>query len=112
MPSSMKLTDAIVADAKPRQKIYKLFDGHCLYLLIHPNGGRYWRLDYRFAGKRRTKSLGVYPVVSLAEARLKRDDFKLQLKTNQINPSNLIKLGSFTDAELIAELKRRKLINF
>ena len=112
MPSSMKLTDAIVADAKPRQKIYKLFDGHCLYLLIHPNGGRYWRIDYRFAGKRRTKSLGVYPVVSLKEARLRRDDFKAQLKTNQINPGNLIKLGSFADAELITALRNRKLINF
>ncbi|MES9964532.1 MAG: integrase arm-type DNA-binding domain-containing protein [Candidatus Sedimenticola sp. 20ELBAFRAG] len=66
------LSDSEVRAAKPREKQYKLFDGGGLYLLVHSNGGRYWRLDYRFNGKRRTLSLGVYPDMSLKVARRER----------------------------------------
>lgn len=64
-----KLTTIQVKNAKPAEKPYKLTDGQGLYLLIHPNGGRYWRYDYRFAGKRKTLSLSTYPEASLKEAR-------------------------------------------
>ena len=64
-----KLTAVQVEKAKPREKAYKLSDGGGFYLFCHPNGGRYWRYDYRFAGKRLTLALGTYPDVKLADAR-------------------------------------------
>ncbi|MEQ9875728.1 tyrosine-type recombinase/integrase [Pectobacterium brasiliense] len=60
--------------AKPQDKEYKLTDGAGLYLLIKPNGAKYWRLKYRVAGKEKKLSIGVYPDISLAEARLKREE--------------------------------------
>ena len=65
----MSLTDTHVRNAKPQAQPYKLSDGGGMYLLVTANGARYWRLDYRFAGKRRTLALGVYPIVTLANAR-------------------------------------------
>ncbi len=64
-----KLSTAAVKNAKPKEKPYKLFDGGGLYLLIRPNGSRYWQLKYRISAKEKTLSFGVYPLVSLAEAR-------------------------------------------
>ena len=52
------------------KKQLKLFDGGGLYLLVTAKGGKYWRLDYRFNGKRKTLALGVYPDVSLSDARV------------------------------------------
>ena len=69
----MALTDTAVRNAKPTDKPYKKADERGLYLLVKP-AGRYWRFDYRFAGKRKTLALGVYPDVSLADARQRRDD--------------------------------------
>jgi hypothetical protein len=70
----MRLTDIRVRNAKPQAKAYKLSDGGGMYLLVKPDGGHYWRLDYRFAGKRRTLALGVYPTVTLSNARIQRDE--------------------------------------
>jgi hypothetical protein len=70
----MLLTDTRVRNAKPQAKPYKLSDGGGMYLLVKPDGGRYWRLDYRFAGKRRTLALGLYPTVTLSNARTQRDE--------------------------------------
>jgi len=64
-----KLTAIQVDKAKSGQKPRKLTDGRGLYMLLHPNGGKYWRYDYAIAGKRKTLSLGTYPDVSLADAR-------------------------------------------
>ncbi|CDH32512.1 tyrosine-type recombinase/integrase [Xenorhabdus bovienii] len=75
----MKLTARQVDTAKPKDKPYKLADGGGLYLLVNPNGSRYWRLKYRIAGKEKLLALGVYPAVSLAEARTKRNDAKKAL---------------------------------
>ncbi|MGC0174689.1 tyrosine-type recombinase/integrase, partial [Klebsiella pneumoniae] len=69
----MALTDAKIRAAKPDEKPYKLADSGNMFLLVHPNGSRYWRLRYRFLGKEKTLALGVYPEVSLSEAREKRD---------------------------------------
>jgi integrase len=63
------LTDIQAKKAKPKDKIYRLFDGGGLYLEINPNGGKYWRLKYRFLGRERRMALGVYPVVGLTDAR-------------------------------------------
>ena len=67
----MPLTDVSVRTAKGRATAYKLADGGGLYVLVRSSDARYWRMDYRWGGKRRTLALGVYPMVSLAEARKK-----------------------------------------
>ncbi len=69
-----KLTDAAVRSAAPGDKPRKLFDNGGLYLLVQPNGARYWRLKYRFAGKEKLLAIGVYPAVSLKDARQLRDE--------------------------------------
>jgi integrase len=71
------LTDTAVRNAKPKEKPYKLTDGKGLYLLVN-QAGKYWRLDYRFSGKRKTLALGVYPDVGLKEARERRDEARKQ----------------------------------
>lgn len=71
----MPLTDTAIRNAKPQGKQYKLTDEKGMYLLVN-KAGKYFRLDYRFAGKRKTLALGVYPDVKLVEAREKRDAAK------------------------------------
>ena len=70
----MALTDIAAKQGKPRDKAYKLADSAGLYLLIQPNGAKYWRLKYRINGKEKVLALGVYPEVGLATARARRDD--------------------------------------
>ena len=65
----MSLKDIHVKNAKAKAKPYRLFDGGGLYLEVTPSGGKCWRYKYRYAGKERRLSLGLYPDVSLAEAR-------------------------------------------
>ncbi|MCM7571414.1 MULTISPECIES: tyrosine-type recombinase/integrase [Enterobacteriaceae] len=72
----MKLTARQVDTAKPKEKPYKLSDGGGLYLEVATSGSRYWRLKYRYAGKEKRLAFGVYPEVSLAEARDKREAAK------------------------------------
>lgn len=69
----MPLTAVAVIHAKGRAKPYKLTDERGLYLLVTPKGQRYWRFNYRFGGKAKTLAFGVFPDVSLADAREKRD---------------------------------------
>ena len=68
----MTLKDIAVRNAQPREKMYRLFDADGLYLEILPSGGKYWRMKYRFAGKEKRLALGVYPHVTLSEARERR----------------------------------------
>jgi integrase len=63
------LSDARVKQAKAKASAYKLGDGRGLYLLVTPSGARSWRYDYRFNGRRRTLTYGLYPALSLATAR-------------------------------------------
>ncbi|EKT59870.1 Arm DNA-binding domain-containing protein [Providencia sneebia] len=70
----MALSARQIQTAKPKDKEYKLSDERGLYLLVKPNGARYWRMKYRFAGKEKKLSIGVYPDISLADARVKRDE--------------------------------------
>lgn len=77
----MPLSDvAIRKKAKPRDKSFKLADGAGLYLEVMPNGSRYWRMRYRIAGKDTRLAFGVYPEVSLAEARQRRDDARRAMR--------------------------------
>ncbi|WP_369064245.1 tyrosine-type recombinase/integrase [Enterobacter sp. MALB-1] len=84
----MKLTARQISTAKPQDKPYKLADGGGLYLLVNPNGSRYWRMKYRYAGKEKLLSIGVYPDVSLAEARDKRNEAKRLLAAGE-DPSEV-----------------------
>ena len=78
----MKLTDTFLRNLKPGGSAQKHADGGGLYLYVSPSGGKLWRLDYRYAGKRKTLSLGAYPTVSLKDARQKRETVKEQLADN------------------------------
>lgn len=76
------LSDKGLRDLLPKSKQYKRFLGHGLYILVRVNGSKYWRMDYRFNGKRKTLALGIYPDVSLADARDKRDHARKLLASN------------------------------
>lgn len=82
----MKLTDTAVRKAKTDIKPYKMADGGGLFVLVHPNGSKYWRMAYRFAGKQKLLALGVYPDVSLQQARERRADAR-KLLAQDIDPS-------------------------
>ncbi|MBZ0071420.1 MAG: integrase arm-type DNA-binding domain-containing protein [Gammaproteobacteria bacterium] len=82
----MPLTDTAIRNAKPGPKPVRLFDGGGLYLEISPAGGKLWRLKYRIDGKEKRLALGVYPDVSLAEARDRRSDARKLLAAG-IDPS-------------------------
>lgn len=103
----MPLTNIKARNAKPgikpdgtsTDKRYKLTDEKGLYLEVAPSGGKWWRFKYRFAGKEKRLSLGVYPEVSLKEAREKRDDYRKQV-ANGIDPSDVRKAEKITQAGL------------
>lgn len=81
----MPLTDLAVKGAKAQDKPYKIADERGMYLLI-TKAGKYWRLDYRIDGKRKTLALGVYPDITLSNARANRDDARRQI-ANGIDPN-------------------------
>ncbi len=98
----MKLTDTVVKKAKPYEKpagkdkngkpvykivdgSYKMADGGGMFLLVQPNGGKWWRLKYRFGGKEKLLSFGTYPDVTLADARARRDAAR-KLLANGVDP--------------------------
>ncbi|HVN89193.1 MAG TPA: integrase arm-type DNA-binding domain-containing protein [Candidatus Binataceae bacterium] len=82
----MALTDTAIKQAKPAEKARKLFDGGGLYLLVSPDGGKWWRLKYRIGGREKLLSLGVYPDVGLKQARQRRDDARKKI-ADGIDPS-------------------------
>ena len=82
----MPLTDVSIRNAKAGYKTVKLFDERGLYLEIAPSGGKWWRLKYRFDGKEKRLSLGVYPDVSLKDARERRDSAR-KLVADGVDPS-------------------------
>jgi integrase len=84
----MALSDTSIRNAKPAEKAYKLYDSDGLFMQVTPNGGKWWRLKYRFEGKEKLLSLGTYPEVTLASARDKRDSARRLLANDPpIDPS-------------------------
>lgn len=75
----MKLTDEVINTARHGVKPTKLTDGHGLYVLLSPTGGKWWRFKYRYSDKQKQFSLGVYPKVSIAEARAKHAIYRAML---------------------------------
>jgi integrase len=82
----MPLTDSIARNAKPAAKTFRIFDHDGLYLEVSPRGGKWWRLKYRFAGKEKRVSLGVYPEVNLKRARARTIEAR-QLLDAGVDPS-------------------------
>lgn len=78
-----KLTEIAIKSAKPGNAIRKLSDGNGLVLLVYPNGSKYWTFRYRYLGKEKSLSLGIYPAVGLAEARTKLSDARKLLSSGQ-----------------------------
>ncbi|HGM7030136.1 TPA: tyrosine-type recombinase/integrase [Serratia liquefaciens] len=97
----MPLTDVKVRTAKPQDKPYKLTDGGGLYLLVNTNGSRYWRMKYRVMGREKLLSIGVYPDISLAVARQKRDEARRALA--QGNDPGVIKKAEKQAKKIAAE---------
>ena len=83
----MPLTDTAVRNAKPSDRPFKLPDEKGLFLLVHPNGSKYWRHKYRYLGKEKLLSYGVYPEVSLKEARESRDKSR-KLLSSGVDPGD------------------------
>jgi integrase len=82
----MPLKDVTVRTAKARAKRYKMFDGDGLYLEVLPSGAKYWRMKYFFAGREKRLALGVYPHITLADARARRDQAR-KLLANGTDPA-------------------------
>jgi integrase len=98
----MALTDTFIRKAKPSSAAGdKLADGGGMYLLVK-DGGKYWRMDYRFLGKRKTLALGVYPAVSLASARKRRDEARTLLAEG-IDPSQAKQEGKYARTAAAAQ---------
>jgi integrase len=82
----MPLTDTAIKNAKPAAKPFRLFDRDGLYLEVTPGGGKWWRFKYRYAGKEKRLSLGVYPEVELKKARQRTGEAR-QLLSDGVDPS-------------------------
>lgn len=95
------LSDAKCRNAKTTGKPAKISDGGGLHLLVTPAGGKLWRLAYRYGGKQKTLALGVYPAVSLKDARAARDAAK-ELLARGIDPSEALKAAQRQDANTFA----------
>lgn len=91
----MPLTALEISKAKPLEKPYKLADGGGMYLEVMPNGSKYWRLKFRYAGKEKRLALGVFPKMSLVDARAERDKAKAVLKSG-VDPSHQRKVEKIT----------------
>jgi len=94
----VSLTNTAVQNAKPGKTTRKLFDERGLYLEISPAGGKWWRLKYRIGDKEKRLSLGIYPDVSLKEARDRRDAAR-KLIANEVDPSENRKAQKQAQAE-------------
>jgi len=96
MPKIVRpLSEKQVNAAKGKEKPYKLADGGGLFLLVKPDGARYWRMSYRFEGIEKLLAFGKYPEVSLLEARNARAEAKEKIK-NQIDPSQAKRIEKIT----------------
>lgn len=95
------LTDTAIRTARPREKVYRLDAERGLWLEITPEGGKRWRFRYRFGGKEKLLSMGLYPDVGLAEARDRRDEAR-KLVANGVDPSAARKAQKAAGAEQAA----------
>lgn len=97
----MALSDITIRKAQPTDKQYKLTDAEGLYLLVTPKGGKYWRYDYRFDGKRKTLAIGIYPDVPLKLARERKLEAR-KLVADGIDPNEMKKANKRSRQEACA----------
>ena len=97
--------DVTIKNAKPKAAMYRLSDGDGLYVLVKPDGAKWWRLDYSIGGKRKTLSLGVYPDTTLSAARKNANDAR-ELVAAGTDPSDIRKAGKQVQAKRL-EAERR-----
>lgn len=93
----MALTDMTIRAAKPGEKTRRISDSHGLFIEIRPNGARYWRMAYRFQGKQKMLAFGVYPDVTLAAAREKREESRRMIAAG-VDPGEAKKVQKETDS--------------
>lgn len=91
------LSETKIRNAKSKAKPTTLFDGGGLFLLVTPSGGKLWRFKYRFGGKQRLLALGIYPEISLADARRRRDDARRNLAAG-VDPGAIRKAQKAADS--------------
>ena len=101
----MPLTDTAIKNAKPGDKPIKLSDEKGLFLLVTPNGGKWWRFKYRFGGKEKLLSLGTYPQTGLKEARARRDEARAMIASGT-DPAELRKTEKVTLSEAAQEREK------
>jgi len=101
----MPLTDTALRNVKPTERPFKLSDGGGLFLLVQPHGVKLWRLAYRFAGKQKLLSFGMYPTISLADARAQRDAARKHLAdgVDPAVPRKLEKQAKVVTFRLVAD---------
>jgi len=97
----MPLSDVTIRNTKPVTKPIKLYDGRGLYLIVTPTGSKWWRFRFKFDGKEKLLSLGIYPDISLKDARDRRDEAR-KLIANGVNPSENRKIQKLARADLVA----------
>ena len=98
------LTDRKILNAKSKDKQYKIFDGKGLFVLIHPNGSKYFRWEYKYEGKRKTLALGIYPETTLRHAR----DERLKARKLVHEGSDPVKVRRMLKSEKKLELKAER----
>lgn len=105
----MKLTDEILLNAEKREKVYKLYDGNGLSAEVPPRGNIRWRYKYRFEGKEKRLSVGVYPETTIDVARGLRDELR-KLLHEGVDPAIRRKQNKFAASTEITELTREQLV--
>ncbi|WP_417327873.1 tyrosine-type recombinase/integrase [Halarcobacter sp.] len=97
------LNDTQLKNAKAKEKDYKLSDGEGLYFVVKKNGTKSWRYDFTYGGKRKSMSFGIYPTVSLKDARIKKDEAKYSL-ANNVNPISIKKAKKTSETITLSDV--------
>lgn len=97
------LNDTQLKNAKAKEKDYKLSDGEGLYFVVKKNGTKSWRYDFSYGGKRKSMSFGIYPTVSLKDARTKKDEAKYSL-ANNVNPISIKKAKKTSETITLSDV--------
>jgi hypothetical protein len=105
------LSDRAIKAARPREKSYKLADGRGLYLIVTPHGGRWWRFRYPSDGREKLLSLGIYPDVSLKDAREKRDGMRRD-RAAGVDPASKRHAEKYSSADSFEAVAREWLGRF
>lgn len=105
-----RLTDAAVRRAKPGAHAIRLFDGGGMYLEVAPSGGKWWRHKFRFGGKEKLLSLGVYPEITLAKVRSRRKEARELLAKHRVFQSRSMPMRSLQTRLRRPSLTRRRTV--